>query len=220
MISHDHDAHDDHDEVTIEQEHRLDLAAVREKLHEKSGKQYWRTLEELADDPHFAELMHREFPRHASEWDDAVDRRDFLKFMGASLALAGLAGCGRPDIGHIVPYVKQPDGLVLGKPNFYATAMPFGASTVGVLVESHEGRPTKIEGNPDHPSSIGATSALAQASILNLYDPDRSQTVQQAGEIRSWSAFLDAAQGSHHECESNQWRGIQDSVRRRYFADV
>ncbi|MGB7435196.1 MAG: TAT-variant-translocated molybdopterin oxidoreductase [Candidatus Acidiferrum sp.] len=191
---HDHDAHDDHDEVTIEQEHRLDLAAVRQKLHGKSGKHYWRTLEELADDPHFAELMHREFPRHASEWDDAVDRRDFLKLMGASLALAGLAGCGRPDIGHIVPYVKQPDGLVLGKPNFYATAMPFGASTVGVLVESHEGRPTKIEGNPDHPSSLGATSALAQAAILNLYDPDRSQTVQQAGEIRSWSSFLDAAQ--------------------------
>ena len=190
---HDHHEHDDHEEAQVEQEHRLDLAAVREKLREKSGKQYWRTLEELADDPHFEDLLHREFPRHASEWDDAVDRRDFLKLMGASLALAGMAGCGRPDIDHIVPYVKQPDGLILGRPNFYATAMPFGAATVGVLVESHEGRPTKIEGNPDHPSSLGATSALVQASILNLYDPDRSQTVQQAGEIRSWSAFLDAA---------------------------
>jgi MoCo/4Fe-4S cofactor protein with predicted Tat translocation signal len=187
--------HEDHEESAIEQEHRLDLAAVREKLREKSGKQYWRTLEELSDDPHFAELLHREFPRHASEWDDAVDRRDFLKLMGASLALAGLAGCGRPDIDRIVPYVRQPDGMVLGRPNFYATAMPFGASAVGVLVESHEGRPTKIEGNPDHPSSLGASSALVQASILNLYDPDRSQTVQQAGEIRSWSAFLDTAQG-------------------------
>ena len=193
---HDADEHEhDHAEGGAEQEHRLDLAAVREKLREKSGKQYWRTLEELADNPHFQDLLHREFPRHASEWDDAVDRRDFLKLMGASLALAGLAGCGRPDVAHIVPYVKQPDGMVLGRPNFYATAMPFGADAVGVLVESHEGRPTKIEGNPDHPSSLGASSAQVQASILNLYDPDRSQMVQYTGEIRSWSAFLDAAQG-------------------------
>jgi MoCo/4Fe-4S cofactor protein with predicted Tat translocation signal len=198
--AHDHRHGDDHeheDEVedNTEREAKLDLATLRGKLKEKSGKEYWRTLEELADDPHFDALLHREFPRHAAEWDDSVDRRDFLKLMGASLALAGMAGCGRPDEAHITPYVKQPDGMVLGRPNFYATAMPFGADAVGVLVESHEGRPTKIEGNPDHPSSLGATSAFVQASILNLYDPDRSQTVQYAGEIRSWSAFLDAAQG-------------------------
>ena len=192
-------AHDDHDheeeaEDTGLHEARLDLAAVREKLKEKSGKEYWRTLEELADDPHFDALLHREFPRHASEWDDAVDRRDFLKLMGASLALAGMAGCGRPDETHITPYVKQPDGMTLGRPNFFATAMPFAGDAVGVLVESHEGRPTKIEGNPDHPSSLGATNAFVQASILNLYDPDRAQTVMFTGEIRSWSAFLDASQ--------------------------
>jgi len=192
---HDHEDHDEAEDVTV-REHRLELSAVREKLKNKSGKQYWRTLEELSEDPHFEQLLHREFPRHASEWDDSVDRRDFLKLMGASLALAGLAGCGRPDESHIVPYVKQPDGMVLGKPNFYATAMPFGVDAVGVLVESHEGRPTKIEGNPDHPSSLGATSAIVQASILNLYDPDRSQTVLEGGEIRAWSRFLDAAQES------------------------
>ncbi len=204
-----HDHNHEQDEAAVEQEHRLDLAAVREKLRDKSGKQYWRTLEELAGNPHFEDLIHREFPRHASEWDNAVDRRDFMKLMGASLALAGLAGCGRPDIDHIVPYVKQPDGLVLGKPNFYATAMPFGASTVGVLVESHEGRPTKIEGNTDHPSSLGATSALVQASILNLYDPDRSQTVQQAGEIRSWSAFLETAQGLATNAKATNGAGFR-----------
>ena len=190
---HDHDYGDEAEDNTL-REHRLELSAVREKLKNKSGKQYWRTLEELSEDPHFEELLHREFPRHASEWDDAVDRRDFLKLMGASLALAGMAGCGLPDESHIVPYVKQPDGVVLGRPNFYATAMPFGADAVGVLVESHEGRPTKIEGNPDHPSSLGSTSAMVQASILNLYDPDRAQTVLYTGEIRAWSAFLDAAQ--------------------------
>jgi MoCo/4Fe-4S cofactor protein with predicted Tat translocation signal len=204
------DHHDDeHPEDSTEREHRLDLATVRENLRGKSGKQYWRALEELADDPHFEQLMHREFPRHAAEWDDSVDRRNFLKLMGASLALAGMAGCGRPDIGHIVPYVRQPDGMVLGRPSFYATAMPLVGDAIGVLVESHEGRPTKIEGNPDHPSSLGATSAQVQASILDLYDPDRSQTVQNAGEIRSWSAFLDAAQGLATNARATRGAGFR-----------
>src|SRR5438128_3681735 len=172
----------------------LDLAAVRERLGKSAGKEYWRSLEELAGDPHFEELLHREFPRYASEWDEAVDRRKCLNVMAASLALAGLSGCGRKPEQVVVPYVKNPEGLTLGKPLFYATAMPFGADAYGLLVESHEGLPTKIEGNPDHPSSLGATNAFAQASILNLYDPDRAQTVTNFGEIRTWSAFLDTAQ--------------------------
>src|SRR5436853_6512169 len=130
-------------------EGRMDLASVRAKLQSKTGKQYWRTLEELADDPHFEQLLHREFPRQASEWDESVDRRDFLKLMAASLAFAGMAGCRSNIQTGIIPYVKQPDGMVLGKPLYFATAMPFGADAIGVLVESHEGRPTKIEGNPD-----------------------------------------------------------------------
>jgi len=193
---HDHDHHDDHEEDAAPGNHRLDLAAVRAKLQASagSGKQYWRSLEELSNDPHFEELLHREFPRQASEWDESVDRRDFLKLMAASLALGGISGCGRAPEEHIVPYVKQPDGLVLGKPQFYATAMPFGADAIGLLVESHEGRPTKIEGNPDHPSSLGGTDVFAQASILDLYDADRAQTVTHLGEISTWSAFLDSAQ--------------------------
>jgi molybdopterin-containing oxidoreductase family iron-sulfur binding subunit len=173
----------------------MELNAVRAKLQSKTGKQYWRTLEELAEDPEFEELLHREFPRLApSEWDEGVDRRDFLKLMAASLALAGLSGCGRTPEQHIVPYVKQPDGLILGKPQFYATVMPFGADAIGLLVESHEGRPTKIEGNPDHPSSLGATNAFAQASVLNLYDPDRAQTPTKFGEIHTWAEFQNSAQ--------------------------
>src|SRR5882757_9680954 len=179
--------HEQHEHLSGQHDHRdsggdakphegpMDLTAVRAKLQSKTGKQYWRTLEELAQNPEFEELLHREFPRLApSEWDEGVDRRDFLKLMAASLALAGLSGCGRTPEQHIVPYVKQPDGLILGKPQFYATVMPFGADAVGILVESHEGRPTKIEGNPDHPSSLGASDAFAQASILDLYDPDRA----------------------------------------------
>ena len=176
-------------------ERTLDLAAVRTKLHAKTGKQYWRSLEELAEDPHFVELLQREFPRQApSEWDEGVDRRDFLKLMAASLAFAGLSGCGIPPRENVVPYVKQPEGLVLGKPLFFATVMPFGADAIGVLVESHEGRPTKIEGNPDHPASLGGTNAFAQASILDLYDPDRAQITRNIGDIRSWSQFVDSAQ--------------------------
>jgi MoCo/4Fe-4S cofactor protein with predicted Tat translocation signal len=186
-----------HDPAAEAKLHRgpMDLAAVRAKLQSKTGKQYWRTLEELAEDPDFEELLHREFPRQApSEWDESVDRRDFLKLMAASLAFAGLSGCGQTPEQHIVPYVKQPDGLIVGKPQFYATVMPFGADAIGLLVESHEGRPTKIEGNPDHPSSLGASNVFAQASILNLYDPDRAQTVTNLGEISTWSSFLDNAQ--------------------------
>jgi MoCo/4Fe-4S cofactor protein with predicted Tat translocation signal len=191
-------------------ERRLDLSAVRAQLRSKTGQQYWRTLEELAGDPSFQELLHREFPRQApSEWDDGVDRRDFLKLMAASLAFAGLSGCSRLPEQRIVPYVKQPDGMILGKPQFYATAMPLGADAIGLLVESHEGRPTKIEGNPDHPSSLGATNAFAQASILNLYDPDRAQTVTQAGEIRTWSQFLDAAQSLVATFRATQGEGFR-----------
>jgi MoCo/4Fe-4S cofactor protein with predicted Tat translocation signal len=176
-------------------EHTLDLAAVRAKLQSKTGKQYWRSLEELAEDPNFQELLQREFPRQApSEWDEGVDRRDFLKLMAASLAFAGLSGCGLPPRENVVPYVKQPEGMTLGKPLFFATVMPFGADAVGVLVESHEGRPTKIEGNPDHPASLGGTNAFAQASILDLYDPDRAQITTNIGDMRSWSQFVESAQ--------------------------
>jgi MoCo/4Fe-4S cofactor protein with predicted Tat translocation signal len=188
----------------------LNLAEVRKKLQSQTGKQYWRTLEELASHPEFEILLHREFPRQApSEWDDAVDRRDFLRLMAASLALAGISGCGRAPVKEIVPYVKQPDGLTLGKPLFYATAMPFGADAVGLLVESHEGRPTKIEGNPDHPSSLGATNAFAQASILDFYDPDRSQVVTNYGEIRAWSEFLDGAQALAAAFKATQGAGFR-----------
>jgi MoCo/4Fe-4S cofactor protein with predicted Tat translocation signal len=200
--THDHEAHegslhaDDHSESHAEDstvhDNVLDLAAVRAKLRTKTGKQYWRTLEELSDDPHFEDLLHREFPRQASEWDETVDRRNFLKLAAASLAFAGISGCRKPEQ-LIVPYVKQPDGMILGKPQFYATAIPFGADAVGVLVESHEGRPTHVAGNPDHPSSLGGTDVIIQASVLNLYDPDRAQTVTNLGEIRTWSDFLKAS---------------------------
>jgi MoCo/4Fe-4S cofactor protein with predicted Tat translocation signal len=180
-----------------------DIQALRAKLHGTRGRTYWRSLEEVAGTPEFKEYLHREFPQNASEWLDPVGRRGFLKLMGASMALAGVSACTRQPEEAIVPYVRQPEELVPGKPLFYATAMPFAGSGVGLLVESHEGRPTKVEGNPDHPSSLGATDIFAQASILGLYDPDRSQVLTHLGEIRPFEAFaaairqvLDAQQGS------------------------
>jgi len=135
-------------------------------------------------------LLQREFPRQAIGWADdeneADGRRNFLKMMGASLALAGLTACTRQPTEHIMPYVRQPEDLIPGKPLFYATATTLGGVANGVLVESHEGRPTKVEGNPEHPATLGALDAFGQASVLQLYDPDRSRTLYQDGEIRSW----------------------------------
>ena len=146
----------------------------------------------MANTPDFRELLHREFPQGASELLDPVSRRTFAKLMGASLALAGVTACTRQPAEKIVPYVKQPEEIVPGKPLYYATAMPMAGYAAPLLVESHEGHPTKIEGNPDHPVSRGATDLYAQASILGLYDPDRTRTLTYRGEIRPWSAFRSA----------------------------
>ena len=138
--------------------------------------------------------MQREFPEQAVVWPDSLSRRQFLTLMGASLALAGVSGCAvRPaPPGELVPYVQPPEETVPGRPLFFATAMAFAGSAVGLLVESHAGRPTKVEGNPDHPASLGATGIFHQASVLTLYDPDRAQTVTQLGQTRTWGEALGA----------------------------
>jgi len=161
----------------------------------ESRSVFWRTLEERIGDPAFREHLHNEFPSllpTIEQVADPVARRTFLKLMGASLALAGVSACTRQPAEKIVPYVRQPEELIPGRPLFYATAMTLGGAATGLLVESHEGRPTKVEGNPLHPGSLGATDVFAQAAILALYDPDRAQTLTDVGEIRPWSAFLGA----------------------------
>ncbi len=175
---------------------RLELDDARAKLDASKGPQYWRSLEELAGTPGFEEMLHREFPRQASEWTGGdVSRRNFLKIMSASLALAGLSGCTKLPIESIVPYVRQPEGIIPGRPLFYATAMDFAGYAQPLLACSHEGRPTKLEGNPEHPASKGATDIYGQAALLDLYDPDRSQTSTYLGEVRPWPAFVGAMQG-------------------------
>jgi molybdopterin-containing oxidoreductase family iron-sulfur binding subunit len=173
---------------------RSGALSLRERLESTRGRRHWKSLEELADTPEFRELLHREFPEAAAEWHDPAGRREFVKLMGASLALAGLStACTRQPAEKIVPYVKTPEEIVPGRPLFFATAALHGGYAKGVLVESHMGRPTKVEGNREHPASLGATEVFGQASVLGLYDPDRSQTLRQLGEIRAWGAFLASA---------------------------
>src|SRR2546423_8851711 len=173
-----------------EKKETLDLATIQARLGKARGRDYWRSLDELAGTPEFQDLLHREFPRQASEWHDVEGRRNFLKVMGASLALAGLGACTKQPTETIMPYVKAPENAIPGRPQLYATAYPVSGIAAGVLVESHLGRPTKVEGNPDHPASLGATDVVTQASVLDLYDPDRAQTIESFGEIRSYAAFL------------------------------
>jgi len=194
-------------------EKQLDLAAVRHRLEGTSGREYWRSLEDLAATPEFQDLLHREFPRQAIGWSEDENpvegRRNFLKVMGASLALAGLTACTRQPTEHIVPYVRQPEELIPGRPLFYATASTLGGVANGILAESHEGRPTKIEGNPEHPGTLGACDIFSQASVLQLYDPDRAQAANFQGEIRGWGDFLSAFRGALAAQKSKNGAGIR-----------
>ena len=191
----------------------------------RTGKKYWRSLEELADTPEFREFVAREFPQQAEGWNDPVERRTFMKLMGASLALAGLSGCVFQPPEKIVPYVNQPENHVPGKPLFFATAMPLLGVATPILVRSNEGRPTKIEGNPDHPNNrptdfppedpvrdprgSSATDIFSQASILSLYDPDRSQTITYREDIRTWTSFVGTMRGVLDEQRPKQGAGIR-----------
>ena len=180
----------------------MNLADIRSRLSGLEGRTYWRSLEELADTPEFREYVHREFPAQASEFTDPAGRRQFLKLMGASIALAGVSACTRQPEERIVPYVRQPEELVPGRPLFYATAMPQGGFGHALLAENHMGRPTKLEGNPDHPASLGATDrvrpgrravALRSRSVAHHSQSRRSEDVEHVP--RRGTGHRDGAEG-------------------------
>jgi MoCo/4Fe-4S cofactor protein with predicted Tat translocation signal len=166
---------------------------------------YWRSLGELEQDPEFLAALGREFPPGAADPPEGITRRTLLQLMGASLSLAGLSACRRP-VETIVPYVSAPEEIVPGVPLKYATTMPFGVSALGLVVESHEGRPTKIEGNELHPSSLGAAGAWTQAAIYDLYDPDRSREVTRQGAEKppTWKDFVDYWKEVHAGVSADQ----------------
>src|SRR6201996_3762306 len=160
----------------------MSLVQVREKLKNVKGKRYWRSVDELANTPDFQAAVEREFPAAAQEWVDPVSRRGFMKLMGASMALAGLAGCAKQPDEPIYPYVKAPEDLVLGKTIYFASAHPFPTGAVPLLVKSDAFRPIKVDGNPEHPVNKGGSDPITQGTLLDLYDPDRSQRCSYRGE--------------------------------------
>src|SRR5579872_3683012 len=188
---------------------KLDLVQIQKQVEQTTGPEYWRSLEELAGSGEFQEMMHREFPRGASEWLDGISRRGFLQLMGASLALAGMTACTKQPLEPIVPYVRQPEEVIPGRPMFFASAFTLGGYASPILVESHLYRPTKIEGNEQHPASLGGTDVFAQASILEMYDPDRSQTITHLGDVRTWGNFLEAIRGPLGAQKAVQGTGVR-----------
>jgi molybdopterin-containing oxidoreductase family iron-sulfur binding subunit len=184
----------------------LTLAEVRAKLEGVRGKRYWRSIDELQGTPEFEAAVEREFPASAQEWVDPVSRRGFMKLMGASMALAGLAGCTKQPDEPIYPYIKAPEDLILGKPNYFATAHPLATGAVPTLVKADQFRPIKIDGNPEHAYNQGSSDPFTQASLMDLYDPDRSKHVTFQGEARDWTEF---AQGLRAKAtESKDGTGI------------
>ena len=171
--------------------------------------QYWQSLQETGGSQLSEKILPGEFPDGVSEWLDPLSRRRFLKLMSASIALAGVGACTRQPLRSIVPYVRQPEELVPGRPLFFATALTLAGYARGVLVETHEGRPTKIEGNPEHPASRGASDIFMQAEILVLYDPDRSQAVIEDGQVSNWDSFLGYLSGRAQEWKSNRGGGLR-----------
>jgi molybdopterin-containing oxidoreductase family iron-sulfur binding subunit len=167
----------------------IDLAAASANLAQRDGKRFWQSLEELSETKEYRQFLEHEFPHDTAKDPEGIDRRDVLKLAAASAALAGLSACTKLPTEKIVPYVKPPEEIIPGKPLFYATSMQLAGVATGLLVESNMGRPTKIEGNPEHPGSLGGTDVFAQASVLTLYDPDRSQTVIHEGRISDWDSF-------------------------------
>ena len=175
---------------------------------ENGETRFWKSLEEWSHSPDFLPYLHREFPEYASEWDNGMNRRRFLQLMAASLALAGLTSCSRQPQEKLVPYVRRPEEIIPGKPLYYATTFPHRGYGKGVLVRTEMGRPTKIEGNPDHPASLGATDVFMQASILGLYDPDRSQTIREGEDISTWDAFTQFIRTRIEQHEQDQGAGL------------
>ncbi len=164
------------------------IDAARQKV-EPPRERFWRSISQLSEDPEYREFLKDEFLPAASDTPGGASRRQFLQLMGASMALAGLTACRKP-VEMILPYSRKPEEIIPGLTLSYATAMPFEGVVHGLLVESHEGRPVKVEGNPEHPVSRGSSGVFEQASILNLYDPDRSSTILRDGRRTTWTAFL------------------------------
>jgi len=173
------------------------------------ARTYWRSLEELAETPEFTAIVEREAPRFR-DIVNALDRRRFLQLMAASMALGGLSGCGpEENVRQLVPYVEAPENVVPGRNRYYTGATIQDGYATGVLVAHQMARPIKVEGNPDHPASLGAASAIMQASILDLYDPRRAQTLFGEGHIATWESFISVLNGRRETLLAGKGEGLR-----------
>jgi molybdopterin-containing oxidoreductase family iron-sulfur binding subunit len=186
----------------------FDPQTLQQRLAKQRGQAYWRSVQELAEDPGFGEYLDQEFPRLGKVWSGPIDRRAFLKISAAAMAMGGLAACNRQPPEYIVPYARMPERMVPGKPLFYATTLSMTGPGVGVLVETHEGRPMRIRGNPSHPGSLGGLDVFNQAAILDLYDPDRTQSPLLAGEPADYARFEREWSERHAALARQQGQGL------------
>jgi MoCo/4Fe-4S cofactor protein with predicted Tat translocation signal len=186
----------------------LDLDALRKLASEGKGKEIWRSFDDLADTDQFKEYLQGEYPRHSSVALN-LNRRDFLKLLGASVAFAGLTACVPRINETILPYVNPPEMFIPGKPLYFASAMPMAGYGRGVVVKTNMNRPIKVDGNPSHPDTLGASDIFMQASILNLYDPDRAKEVASGGQNRGWEAFTAALAAAVKTLSANQGAGLR-----------
>jgi molybdopterin-containing oxidoreductase family iron-sulfur binding subunit len=185
----------------------LDLAALRKLAAEGKGKEIWRSFDDLADTDQFKEYLKEEFPRHSNAVLD-LSRRDFLKLLGASVAFAGLTACVPRINETVLPYVNPPEYLIPGRPLYFASTMPMAGYARGVVVKTNMNRPIKLDGNPSHPDTVGVSDLFIQATLLNLYDPDRGKEVSSGGNNRGWEAFTGAL-AEAMKGEGNQGAGLR-----------
>ncbi len=185
------------------------MKIIPPQCSEPETVKYWKSIDQLENSAEVRTWIDREFPDKASEAD--FNRRDFVKLMSASMAFAGIglmgSGCRKPEQ-RIYPFAKLPDDYVHGLAKFYATAMPTRTGGVPLLVKSNDGRPTKVEGNPDHPDSNGGTDLFAQASILGLYDPDRAQRFASKGSDISRESANDQLAAVSRQFSANNGQGL------------
>ena len=189
----------------------IDVSSIRARLEKDGSSRFWRSMDQLAETEEYKEFSQHEFPRDPiKDPSYGLSRRNLLKLMAASAGLAGLTACTKLPIEHIAPYVHPAEELVPGKPLFYATAMPRPeGGALGLLVKSNMGRPTKVEGNNEHPASLGKTDIYGQASVLTLYDPDRARTVLHKGAIASYSDFLEVVSQVRQKHLANKGAGLR-----------
>src|SRR3984893_16472995 len=199
--------------MTSESKTAIDFEAIAAKLKRDGARRLWRSMEEVARTPEYEAFLNDEFPndpeKEPNPARNGLNRREVLKLMAASAAVSGLTACTKLPTEKIVPYVRAPEEIIPGKPLFYATSMTDRGVAVGLLVESHIGRPTKVEGNPDHPGSLGGRNIFCQASVLTLWDPDRSQAVLREGRISDWPAFLAMTDDLRANLRSTKGAGLR-----------